>query len=119
MIPTGIHKGYFPDSLFLIKIFVFSQVRSVERASSAAGRESAGKRPCHAAQLGPLDSPRSSRHRRVTVDGSSMAWWLGPTALAGESFHQDFTLVEGRKGMLGRGTFGSVHRCAASAMTVL
>lgn len=91
----------------------------MERASSAAGRESAGKRPCHAAQLGPLDSPRSSRHRRVTVDGSSMAWWLGPTALAGESFHQDFTLVEGRKGMLGRGTFGSVHRCAASAMTVL
>ncbi|CAL8466404.1 g5940 [Coccomyxa elongata] len=90
---------------------VIQEVKSVERASSAAGRESAGKRPCHAAQLGPLDSPRSSRHRWVTVDGSSMAWWLGPTALAGESFHRDFTLVEGRKGMLGRGTFGSVHRC--------
>ena len=79
----------------------------MDRAPSAVGRESAGKRPCHAAQLGPLDSPRSSRHR----------WWLGPTALAGESFHRDFTLVEGREGLLGQGTFGTVHRCAAITMS--
>ncbi|KAK9902651.1 hypothetical protein WJX75_001417 [Coccomyxa subellipsoidea] len=87
------------------------EVRSAEMMTSGAMREGTAKRPCHAAQLGLLGSPRSSRQRRWPAGGSSKAWWLGPTALAGECFHRDFTFVEGGEGLLGRGTFGSVHRC--------
>ncbi len=88
------------------------QVRSAERTLSAGDREGPAKRSCHAAHQGPLGSPRSSRQRRWPAGGSSKAWWLGPTALAGECFQEDFTLIEGGDGLLGRGTFGSVRRWA-------
>ncbi|EIE19899.1 kinase-like protein [Coccomyxa subellipsoidea C-169] len=87
------------------------EVRSAERTLSAGDREGPAKRSCHAAHQGPLGSPRSSRQRRWPAGGSSKAWWLGPTALAGECFQEDFTLIEGGDGLLGRGTFGSVRRC--------
>lgn len=78
-----------------------------------ACRDGAAKRPCHAALLGPLGSPRSSRQRMAPAGEPSKAWWLGPTALAGECFHRDFTLLGGGDSLLGRGTFGTVYRCVA------